>query len=212
MPPALPTHLQVNQISATSGHISWLLQPNTTDQGADSLVLRVERAGLPIRVLTLPGDQTEVVLEELIPAADYSISLTAINVDGRVSTPPATFTTGEGAPLIQEIALDRLNKTRFQVSVTLAYTGGGHMTSLSVTYQQQSDPMEMEGVVLSVEGEGLMWRYVVVLSEDVITYEEIEFTVSARNQFGYQSLNVSTIGKLELHAASELVSSCQAWG
>lgn len=200
--PALPRDLSVDQISSETARVMWTLTNSTADEGADSLALLVTYSnGSLVREITMPGDQRSVHLQELVPASDYVVMLRAENVDGVKATNPVSFRTLHGNPRIASIAMVRVNGTAFLLTLTLAYTGGGNVSSLSVAYRSTSAGSGAVGRLEVVEPTmtGLQLREVLVLSEETHGVMELEFTVSVINQFLFPSNEVTQIGECQGH-------------
>lgn len=88
-----------------------------------------------VDLLRLSGGSTNVMLGNLIPAHDYIVVLTAVNRDGEVTTNPVAFTTSRGFPAISNLEVERVNRTSFVVAIQLAYTGGGAINLVEVSYR-----------------------------------------------------------------------------
>lgn len=90
VPPAQPSSLSASTINSTHTGISWTLTHQTEDERATSLLLNVI-SPLPSN-LQIPPSQETVIIKTL-PGTVYTVSLTATNQDGQVTTPHLSFTT-----------------------------------------------------------------------------------------------------------------------
>lgn len=192
----MPTGLIVDQVSSRTARVSWTLTNQTPDEAADQLILRVAFANRSLADWQqFSGDLTSMVLDNLIPANDYFVVLTAENSDGEVTTNPVQFRTLEGAPFINTLQVERVNKTWFNVMSNLAYTGGGVIAIMTVSYRPTGvnrTPTRLPSV--SPDIVGLRVRGVVMLLEQDDAAMELEFTVTVRNEFDFQSAEESVIG------------------
>ena len=186
----------MDQLSSRTAQVTWTLNNDTPDQSADELILRVTFANRSLAdLLTLPGDLTTMTLEDLIPAHEYSVVLTAVNSDGEVTTNPISFSTLEGSPAIAAVNVQRVNRTHFVLAIQVAYTGGGSITTVDVSYRVgNTGPMTF---LMDVEPEHvsqLLVELSVALTDasqqQAVEHEagmELEFTVVVHNQFNFQS-------------------------
>ena len=194
----LPTHpadLTVDQTSPTTTLAMWTLTNQTADEGADYLALRLTYSNNRslVRQTDLSGDKTSKVLDSLAPSTNYSLQLVAINIDGQAASEVRHFTTLEGKPFLNSVQVEQLNHTHFDIVVDVAYTGGGQLHSVEVWYGPglHSNLVDLEAL------SGLKWRAQLVLDEEEVQ-GDLEFTVSVRNQFAFQSNDVEVVGELSL--------------
>ena len=203
MYPAVPSDVIVDLISARTARVSWSLTNQMPDEAADELTLLVTFANRSLADRQqLSGTSTSASLQDLIPAHMYMVQLTASNSDGEVTTNPETFVTLEGPPSISLLRVERLNRTWFSVSLSLAYTGGGDISTLTVFYKPTGNnrsPTRLPSI--PPEGVGLSVGGVVMLTEQLhghgVEQEaglELEFVVTVENEFGFPSEEVSVIG------------------
>lgn len=198
--PVPPINLNVDQLSATIARATWNLQADQmSDERADQLILTVKFAnGSLAERVPFSGDLTSMVVENLIPATNYNLVLTAVNSDGQVTTDPFSFSTPMGEPHISSIEISRVNQTWFMLEVHLSYTGGGDITSIAVSYRPVA---AATGGVTTIEGvvpdrmEGLTVRGTVVLTDQEIENMELNFTIAVQNKFGYESQPVTSRGE-----------------
>ncbi|XP_064399728.1 uncharacterized protein LOC135346131 isoform X2 [Halichondria panicea] len=159
VPPALPASLSAASINNTRYNITWTLTHTTPDQQASTLLINVSKPSPTI--IQVPSSVSEIFVFEVEPGNDYTLSLTAANVDGSVSTDPVVFTTPAAAPLIISADVQRLNSTALSLTFDLHYTGGGDITTISE---------HMTGMVVSDEVKSLEYS------------TDLEFSVSLTNQ------------------------------
>lgn len=208
MRPTVPANLFVDQISSRTARVSWRLTNQTTDEAADRLILRVTFANRSLADWQqFSGDHTSMVLDNLIPANDYFIVLTAENSDGEVSTNAVLFRTLEGSPSISSLLVERVNRTWFNVALMLAYTGGGGIATMTASYRPTAEntvPTRLAS--MSPDTVGLSVRGVVMLTQQLHgqlveddAAMELEFIITVRNEFDFDSAEVSVVGKYSLY-------------
>lgn len=201
--PVVPVDLRVDQMSSSTSRVSWTLANRTSDEGADHLILRVTFANHSlVDQHRIAGHLTSFTLENLIPAHDYVAVLTAVNGDGEGTTNPVSFSTSEGAPLISNLTVERVNMTFFVAVVHLAYTGGGPITMAEVSYRPRGEAGSGVATVLMVDSietvSPLMVRVAVLFGEQLVQHEaamELTLSVLVQNSFGFPSLEKSANGK-----------------
>ena len=208
MRPVPPDNLRVDQISSRTSRVTWSLANRTADEGADNLILRVTFSNHSLAELRrLSGDVTSVVLDELIPAHEYLVVLTAVNSDGEVTTNPTSFSTTPGNPAVSSVDVQRVNRTSFVMVVHLAYTGGGAIRDVEVSYKPNGAIRPPTSLMISMEPEpsSLMVRVTVILTDqDQQRHVEHEaamaliFTVRVNNEYDFWSDPKSANGKLSL--------------
>lgn len=196
--PPPPANIVVDQISSRTAQVSWRLTNQTIDEGADYFIMRTTFAnGSLADWRTIPGGLTSETLEDLIPANEYSVVLTAVNIDGQATTDPTVFRTLEGFPSISSLRIERLNATLFELSLSLAYTGGGAIAGMTVSYRPTADenrePTTLNDVSLVSVGQ-LGVRSELILTEQAQSTQveleasmELEFEVVIRNEFNFES-------------------------
>ena len=194
----------MSQVSSRTARVSWRLTHQTPDQAADQLILRVTFANRSlVDQQQFTGDHTSMVLENLVPANEFFVVLTAVNSDGEVTTDAATFRTLEGAPSISSLQVQRVNQTWFNVGLELAYTGGGNIVAMSLSYRPTAGNMAVTRLASQApEGMGLSLRGVVMLTEQLhgvaVAQDaamELEFLISVRNEFNFESTEMSVTGE-----------------
>lgn len=202
--PSLPENLRVDQVSSETAHVTWTLTNQTPDQAADELILRVIFANHSLAdVLPLAWGVTSVTLNNLIPAHEYQLVLSAVNSDGEVTTTLVPFVTGNGFPAFSNLEVERLNRTSFVVTIHLAYTGGGTITAVDVSYRPRAESRRETALVVEHEHiSALSLRAVVILTDQyqlqAVEHEadmELTFTVRVQNEFAYTSIGTAN-GKL----------------
>ncbi|XP_064399642.1 neural cell adhesion molecule L1.1-like isoform X2 [Halichondria panicea] len=177
VPPALPASLSAASINNTRYNITWTLTHTTPDQQASSLLINVSKPSPTI--IQVPSSVSEVFVFEVEPGNDYTLSLTAANVDGSVSTDPVVFTTPAAAPLIISADVQRLNSTALSLTFDLHYTGGGDITTISLSVNGRTFP------VSDVRSTSRNTWTGMVVSDEVKSLEystDLEFSVSLTNQ------------------------------
>lgn len=205
----MPTDLRVDQISSRTAHVAWTWPTDRTpDEAADALILRVTFANHSLAdTVQLAGDQTSTALARLIPAHDYLLVLTAMNSDGEVTTNPVPFSSSTGAPAISNLEVERVNMTFFVLDIHLAYTGGGAISSVEVSYRPKTERrLETMLDVYSEQTSQLTWRVLVILTnthqQQLVEHEaamELTFKVQVQNEFSFSSSD-RVNGKLSLHS------------
>ena len=108
-------------------------------------------------------------------------------------------------PNISSFEVTRLNITTFNLSVSLAYTGGGAITHFRVSFWNTETtswhPLEEIPVTLHPDS-SLVWNGVVSRDEFSAHYQ-MEFLLSITNQYGFES-NISKaeidLGKFVSHS------------
>ena len=97
-------------------------------------------------------------------------------------------------PKINEISVRQLGASaEFEVSTSLAYTGGGVIDFFTVSYRQSTfgEFRELGRVLATSSGDSLVWTGTFTISDpdfDPSTdVENIQFLVFVFNQFGFQS-------------------------
>lgn len=199
----MPEDLRVDQISSQTARVSWIPPANLRpDEAADTLLLRVTFANHSfVDQLQLPGEATNIALDNLIPAHEYIVVLSAVNSDGEVTTNPVPFTTSTGFPTISHLQVNRVNRTSFVLTVQLAYTGGGAITALEVAYRPTAEPrLETEVMVEYELLSPLSLRGVVTLTDQRQQQEAamgLTFKVWVRNQFDFRSPDTAVNGESE---------------
>ena len=99
VPPSKPSNFRVEQSSVTSvfARIRWDLTNQTTDAGADRLVLLLTYSNMSlVQEIVLPGNAEQVALN-LIPGTNYFVQLRAENPDGMIVTDPMGIETLNGS-------------------------------------------------------------------------------------------------------------------
>ena len=93
------------------------------------------------------------------------------------------------APSISSVEVMRLNGTTFNLSVSLAYTGGGAITHFRVSSRNTGttpwSPLEDIPVTPSPNS-SLVWNGV-VSRDEFAAYYQVEFLLSVTNQDGFES-------------------------
>ncbi|XP_064392936.1 uncharacterized protein LOC135340213 [Halichondria panicea] len=181
VPPALPTSLTVASINTTRYNITWTLTHTTPDQQASTLFInyRLPTVSCHHSGNMVPSSVSEIFVFEVEPGNDYTLSLTAANVDGSVSTDPVVFTTPAAAPLIISADVQRLNSTALSLTFDLHYTGGGDITTISLSVNGRTFP------VSDVRSTSRNTLTGMVVSDKVKSLEystDLEFSVSLTNQ------------------------------
>lgn len=207
MRPAPPADLGVDQLFSTTARVSWALTSQMPDQHADHFTLRLTFSNKSLaKQVQISGDQTSHMLQHLVPANDYSLVLTAVNTDGQVTTNPITFRSLEGSPAIKSVQIERVNRTWFNVEIELAYTGGGAVTNIAISYSPTAGNgvrTRLPNVVPVVVGAGLRLRAMVVFPDENQGEAgmQLEFTIEVYNEFNFKSAPVvSDTGQLNWHA------------
>lgn len=192
MLPAAPESLSLTQVSASTAQALWTLTHHTADAGADSLTLslRYSTTGSIVRTTDLPGDSTSQLMEGLIPATNYSLQLTARNVDGKTSSDTQYFSTEAGPPLLDSVRVTRLNHTHFDIVVNVTYTGGGLIRTILVMRGDTGSVERLEEVE-SLSGSG--WQATLILDDETI--EDFQFTVSVGNEYEFESNQIVATGE-----------------
>lgn len=201
MRPTPPDVLSVTKVSSLTALAMWTLTNQTADEGADILKSRLtysDNRSLA-RLSDLPGDSTSQLLEGLAPATNYSLQLTAVNVDGQASSLMKSFTTLVGQPLLNSVEVTRFNYTHVSILANVAYTGGGVIRAIEVRYSPL-EYVKLQEVELLLE---LKWQALLILDGGKASRSDLQLTVSVHNQFDFQSNEMTVDGKL-----GELVTSC----
>ena len=97
------------------------------------------------------------------------------------------------APSISSVEVTRLNMTTFNLSASLAYTGGGVITHFRVSFQNTGTtpwtPPENIPVIPSPNS-NLVWSG--VLNRNEFAASPVEFMLSVTNQHGFESNSIQT--------------------
>ena len=92
-------------------------------------------------------------------------------------------------PSITSLEVTRLNMTTFNLSVSLAYTGGGAITHFRVSFRDTGttpwSPLEDLPATPSPNS-NLVWNGI-VSSNEFATYSQVEFMLNVINQRGFVS-------------------------
>ena len=92
-------------------------------------------------------------------------------------------------PSISSVEVTRLNMTTFNLSVSLAYTGGGAITHFRVSFRNTGttswDSLEDIPATPSPDS-SLVWNGV-VSRDEFAAYSQVEFLLSVINQHGFKS-------------------------
>ena len=106
---------------------------------------------------------------------------------------------------MNEISVSQLRASaEFEVSTSLAYTGGGAIDSFTVSYRQSTSGefKRLGNVPATSNSNPLVWTGTFTLSDDDFdpstSVESIQFLVFAINQFGYQSNGSIVSGMINL--------------
>ena len=93
------------------------------------------------------------------------------------------------APSITSLEVTRLNRTTFNLSVSLAYTGGGAITHFRVSFRDTSTTpwTSTEDIPATPSpNSSLVWNGV-VSRDEFAAYSQVEFLLSVINQHGFES-------------------------
>ena len=93
-------------------------------------------------------------------------------------------------PSISSVEATRLNTTTFNLSVSLAYTGGGAITRFRVSFRETgTTPWSLLQATPSPHS-NLLWSAVV--SNNEFAYSQVEFMLNITNQHGFVSNSKQT--------------------
>jgi hypothetical protein len=135
----MPSDVRVRTQPDFSAEVTWRLNQNMPDQAADELLLGLFFMNRSLATTQrLAGDAGAASLRGLIPGHSYQLMLSAVNVDGNVTT-DVTFTSEPGKPSISSLDVERRNKTFFVIDVYLGYTGGGVIAAVDVFFRPTAE-------------------------------------------------------------------------
>ena len=101
------------------------------------------------------------------------------------------------APSITSLEVTRLNRATFNLSVSLAYTGGGAITHFRVSFRNTGttswDSLEDIPATPSPDS-SLVWNGV-VSRDEFAAYSQVEFLLSVINEHGFESNTSHTVCK-----------------
>lgn len=92
VPPATPSNVNISSINSSHVAITWSLYPLTPDENADSFTLELTplNGDLASMRRVLQGGSRLAALQ-VAAGTNYTLRLTAVNVDGTVPTAPVLF-------------------------------------------------------------------------------------------------------------------------
>ena len=100
-------------------------------------------------------------------------------------------------PSISSVEVTRLNRTTFNLSVSLAYTGGGAITHFRISFRNTENtswiPLGEIPAIPSPDS-SLVWNWV-VSRDEFATYSQVEFLLSVINEHGFESNTSHTVCK-----------------
>ena len=105
-------------------------------------------------------------------------------------------------PSISSVEVTRLNMTTFNLSVSLAYTGGGAIIHFRVSFQNTGTPSwhPLEDIPATPSpNSSLVWNGV-MSRDEFAAYYQVEFLLSVINQHGFESNTLQAVGKFISHS------------
>lgn len=94
-------------------------------------------------------------------------------------------------PKVNEISVapSRESGTTFQVSTSLAYTGGGIISFFDVSYRQSTTSafVNIDNVPATRAGNDLVWTGIFTISDLNVDKSNLQFLVYVVNEFNYKS-------------------------
>ena len=97
VPPAVPSDVQITNVSSDAAIVSWARTSETTDDAADRITLSLRYLNESIaKELTLGGEVESHRIKNLVPGMSYTVSLAVHNQDGNNNTPLEPFETQPG--------------------------------------------------------------------------------------------------------------------
>jgi len=186
VPPSTPSNVRALNVTRNQAQITWSLNTRHPDEEAETLTLMLEFVnGTLVEQYSLAGDVTQQRVNT-IPGMEYRVTLTASNQDGTRTADPVLFQTPAGVPSPPSLIVTRVRNTTFNLSVSLAYTGGGDITHLIVYFSNGTAWTSLGQIPASPSPESsLVWSAVV--SRDEFAGMTVQFEVHAVNRMLFQS-------------------------
>ncbi|XP_064399608.1 contactin-6-like [Halichondria panicea] len=188
--PVAPSNIHFIDISSTQAKVQWELTNENEDDRPDNITARLYYTnGTIVSQHIVNGTSTELVLY-LIPGTEYKLLMTSANIDGEVNSIERNFMSIDGPPSSPHLTVERIGSAVFNITISLAYTGGGNITQFILEVRSKENPTagwRSLGAFEAVPtGNILEWR-VIAMHDQYLSEQGLEFRIATMNTRGHVS-------------------------